>query len=258
MVSLTARIWSEAAGQGDDLVLIHGWGMNASVWDEVLPDLRQKFRVTVLDLPGHGRSSELPFEGLAEVSGQVLEVLPENAVLLGWSMGGLIALWLASHYPERYEHVLLVSSSPCFVRRSDWSTALEPGVFNAFGKGLEEDYPATLKRFLALQLKGADNARVLARSIGVGLEAHQPEKNALIRGLDLLKHEDLRGTLRQPGLNIAALLGGRDTLVPAGIEQALSDQFPMIDVEIVEGAGHMPFVTHGDVFRDWVSRKVNG
>jgi pimeloyl-[acyl-carrier protein] methyl ester esterase len=258
MVFMTARIWSETAGQGVDLVLIHGWGMNASVWDGVLPDLRQKFRVTVLDLPGHGRSSGLTFDGLAEISDRVQEVLPENAVLLGWSMGGLIALRLASHYPERYGQVLLVSSSPCFVRRSDWSIALDPGVFNAFGKGLEEDYPATLKRFLALQLKGADNARGLARSIGIGLEAHQPEKDALIRGLDLLNHVDLRDTLKLPGLRVSALLGGRDTLVPSGIGRALSDQFPMVDIETVEGAGHMPFITHGDAFRDWVSRKVNG
>ena len=46
----------KVAGNGPDLVLLHGWGMNADVWDETAEQLSQQFRVHSVDLPGHGRS----------------------------------------------------------------------------------------------------------------------------------------------------------------------------------------------------------
>ena len=46
----------KVAGQGPDLVLLHGWGMNADVWDELAPELARQFRVHCVDAPGHGLS----------------------------------------------------------------------------------------------------------------------------------------------------------------------------------------------------------
>ena len=254
---MTARIWSETAGQGDNLTLIHGWGMNASVWAELLPVLRQKYRVTVLDLPGHGRSEDATFSDLPSLSRQVLDVLPENTALLGWSLGGLVALWLASVEPERFGKTLLVSASPCFVQRPGWPVALQHGVFDAFSSGLEQDYMATLKRFLALQLKGAEDARNLARSLGTRLNEHPPQKQALVRGLEVLNTEDLRSQLYALGRRVSVLLGERDTLVPSQMARELTSVCPKIDIEILPGAGHMPFVTHPMQFQNWLARKIN-
>ena len=57
-------LWHETSGSGPDLVLVHGWGMNAGVWSLLLPALQERFRVTVLELPGHGAS---PFVGEADL-----------------------------------------------------------------------------------------------------------------------------------------------------------------------------------------------
>ena len=46
----------ELRGRGRDLVLLHGWGMNLRVWDELARTLARRFRVIAIDLPGHGRS----------------------------------------------------------------------------------------------------------------------------------------------------------------------------------------------------------
>ena len=62
-----------------DLVLLHGWGMSSLVWDEILPELLENFRVTVIDLPGFGRS---PIPGgeydLDYLSKHVLNVAPRK------------------------------------------------------------------------------------------------------------------------------------------------------------------------------------
>jgi len=254
---MAARIWSETAGQGDDLTLIHGWGMNASVWSVLLPELRQDYRVTVLDLPGHGNSAGASFSDLPSLSRQVLDVLPEKTVLLGWSLGGLVALWLASVEPERFGRVLLVSSSPCFVQRPGWPAALEHGVFDAFSSGLEQDYLATLKRFLALQLKGAEDAGSLVRSLGECLNERPPQKQALVQGLGVLNDEDQRSRLCALGRRASLLLGGRDTLVPSRMARELTSICPEVDIEILQDAGHMPFITHPAQFHDWLNRKID-
>jgi len=254
---MTARIWSETAGQGYDLTLIHGWGMNASVWSELLPVLRQDYRVTVLDLPGHGNSAGSSFSDLPSLSRQVLDVMPEKGILLGWSLGGLVALWLAGVEPERFRKALLVSSSPCFVQRPGWSAALEHGVFDAFSSGLEQDYMVTLKRFLALQLQGAEDARNLVRCLGERLNACPPQKQALVQGLGVLSDEDQRPRLCALGGRVSMLLGGRDTLVPSRMAAELASACPEVDIEILQDAGHMPFITHPIQFQDWLARKFH-
>ena len=80
-----------------DLVLLHGWGMSSLVWDEILPELLENFRVTVIDLPGFGRS---PIPGgeydLDYLSKHVLNVAPKEAVWMGWSLGAMVAMNIAA------------------------------------------------------------------------------------------------------------------------------------------------------------------
>ena len=102
------KLWSETTGTGVPLYLIHGWGMNASVWDPLLTTLNDDYQVTRVDLPGHG-NSPLPEKQLAlsDWSSALMEAAPENAIWLGWSLGGLLALHAAiedfdsKHAPTR-------------------------------------------------------------------------------------------------------------------------------------------------------------
>ena len=82
--------------QARDIVLIHGWGLHAIVFDDIVPALLERFRVTVVDLPGMGQSP-LPNDPytLDFLADQVAAVMPARAHLLGWSLGGLVALRLA-------------------------------------------------------------------------------------------------------------------------------------------------------------------
>jgi len=53
-------LYVEQRGQGPDLVLLHGWGLNLRVWDTLTDELASGFRVIAVDLPGHGRSDWNP------------------------------------------------------------------------------------------------------------------------------------------------------------------------------------------------------
>ena len=80
------KLYTETGGDGPDLVLIHGWGLHAGVWDEFAPLLEAGFRVTRIDLPGHGRSDWQGDGSLDEMVDALLAATPETAVWLGWWM----------------------------------------------------------------------------------------------------------------------------------------------------------------------------
>lgn len=83
------ELYWHTCGEGDrDLVLLHGWGLNAEVWRCILPRLSAQFRVHLVDLPGYGRSQGFGALTLAQMSDLVIRQAPEKAIWLGWSMGG--------------------------------------------------------------------------------------------------------------------------------------------------------------------------
>ena len=145
----------ERFGQGPDLVLLHGWGMNGAVWHGIVPALAARYRVHLVDLPGFGNS---PLAGEAEYSlpwlaEQVATILPEQCHLLGWSLGGLVASQLALNHPERLHSLITVASSPCFMARDEWP-GIAPKVLTGFNQMLAGDFKQTIERFLAIQAMG--------------------------------------------------------------------------------------------------------
>ena len=101
-------------GDGEPLVLVHGLGGSGGNWVEVLPELLERHRVLVVDLPGHAGSSALPRGSTVDdFAGAVANVLAaegvESALLAGHSFGGLVALRFAHTRPELVRGLLLVA-----------------------------------------------------------------------------------------------------------------------------------------------------
>ena len=111
---------AEVSGRGPrDLVLLHGWGMNLRVWDELAAALARSYRVIAIDLPGHGRSdwdeaAQTPAAQTFRVH-ETLAPLTTRYHLLGWSLGGQFALDLAAALPAGIERLVLVATTPRFL-----------------------------------------------------------------------------------------------------------------------------------------------
>jgi pimeloyl-ACP methyl ester carboxylesterase len=103
-------------GEGEPVVLVHGLGGAASNWVELLPGLLARYRVLVLDLPGHGGSGTLPRRaGMSDFADAVAAVLEHEdaapALVFGHSFGGQTALRLAHRRPELVRGLLLAAPS---------------------------------------------------------------------------------------------------------------------------------------------------
>ena len=97
------------SGQGEAIILLHGWGMSASVFDPLCELLSDQYEVITVDLPGYGQSEwceSLTFEDqVALISEQV-----PRGILLGWSMGGLYATEMVRQKPNRFSRLILMCS----------------------------------------------------------------------------------------------------------------------------------------------------
>jgi pimeloyl-ACP methyl ester carboxylesterase len=103
-------------GEGPTLVLVHGFGGAASNWDALLPHLDPGRRLIVPDLPGHGRSSPLPAVPSLGPFADRLALLVDRedawpAVVVGHSMGALVALRLARQRPEGVAALVLAAAA---------------------------------------------------------------------------------------------------------------------------------------------------
>jgi pimeloyl-[acyl-carrier protein] methyl ester esterase len=237
------KLYTQTAGDGPDLVLVHGWGLHGGVWDDFASLLEPVFRVIRVDLPGHGHSGWGGQATLDDWAGAVLDVAPPTAAWLGWSLGGLVASVAALRAPGRVTALAIVAGTPCFVRKPDWQSAMLPALLEAFATDLERDYSRTLNRFLALQVRGSEHSGDVLRALRNRLLAHgEPVTAALLAGLDILRDTDLRAAV--PGIRcpVQLLAGERDTLVPLAAARAATELYPDAGLRVIEGAGHAPFI----------------
>ena len=231
----------ESTGSGPDLVLLHGWGMNAAVWGDVAGALAQHFRLHCVDLPGHG-ASPAPCT-LDELADLLAAALPRRVAVCGWSFGGQVALNWALRKPDQVERLVLLATTPRFVRGAAWDCGIDAAVLDDFARGLAHDYHATLQRFTALQARGDTHPRVVLRRLREHLLARgEPDVAALDAGLQLLRETDMRDRLERIAQPALILHGERDTLVPLAAGEYLQRALPHAVIEVFAGAAHAPFI----------------
>ncbi|KAE8273378.1 pimeloyl-ACP methyl ester esterase BioH [Enterobacter sp. C6] len=238
-------LWWQTVGTGNcHLVLLHGWGLNAEIWHCICEELASHFTLHLVDLPGFGRSRGYGALSLDEMAQQVLDAAPQNAVWLGWSLGGLVASQVALSRPDRVQALVTVASSPCFSAQDAWP-GIKPEVLAGFQQQLSEDFQRTVERFLALQTMGTETARKDARTLKqTVLSLPMPEVEVLNGGLELLKTVDLREPLAALTLPHLRIYGYLDGIVPRKVAPLLDELWPNSESQIIAKAAHAPFISH--------------
>ncbi|MFY9718968.1 MAG: alpha/beta hydrolase [Candidatus Cybelea sp.] len=238
------------------VVLIHGFPLSASIWDEQ-DTLAADACVVRPDLRGAGNSSapEGPYlmESLAADVALVLDAIGiERASIVGHSMGGYVALAFARMFTERVAGLALVASrlradtpKEAQARREladrvERQTGIEPVI-----EGLPRLFaPSTLERRRSVVDRVYE---IAARTVPSGAAA-------ALRGMALRPtSEDIAEDLNVPMLMIA---GARDALVPLEEARAVVERFPRGRLVICEESGHLPMVEEAarvlTVLRDWL------
>lgn len=242
------KVFIETLGEGPDLVLLHGWAMHRGIWNIIRRQLAQNFRLHLVDLPGHGDSPTPWINGpdaLNNMSEMIIDSLPENSIICGWSLGGQIAMKLALDVPERINTLVLVSTTPSFIQHAGWKYAMEETTLKLFMKNLKKDYITTLNRFFTLQVSGdADTFSLLRQLRKNVLQKGVPDKNGLQIGMQILLTTNLRKSITRITQPTILLHGEYDVIVPPNAARWMHKNLKSSKLTMFPACGHIPFLSH--------------
>lgn len=238
---MTARAGVRVEGpQGaPTLVLLNSLGTSSEMWDPLVGPLAEQFRVVRINTRGHGDAPASPpgtALGIADLARDVLAVLDElqvsRAHLAGVSLGGMTALWLAVHHPERVGRLALVCTSALLGPATGWLD--RAATVRAGGMATVAD--PVISRWLTPALAARDPAlveRLQATFIRIDVESYAQCCEA-IAAMD--QTDDLH-RVSAPTLVVTA---SGDTAIPAEHGFALHEGIPGSRLVAVAGAGHIP------------------
>jgi pimeloyl-[acyl-carrier protein] methyl ester esterase len=249
------NLHQQTFGTGKSIVLVHGWAMHSGIWHDFAMQLAQYYQVTCIDLPGHGHSESLDTFTLEQVADALVDaVADEQSCWLGWSLGATIVMDIAKRYPERVNSLVLVAGNPHFTCTEQWP-GMKVELLEVFAKQLMLDAPATLLRFLSLQVAQLPDYKVLLKNLKIALLARaMPNLDTLQGGLKILKQADLRPALAITQMPILLLFGTRDTLVPIEVGEAMQALAPAIQLVVIDKAGHVPFLSHPQIVLETITQ----
>ena len=222
-----------AEGQGDPVVLLHGWGSSSQSLAPLCGALATTFRVLAVDLPGFGWSQPPPAAwGTQEYAGHILRLMQETgidrAALVGHSFGGRIAIALAAAEPRRVSRLALVASA---------------GVRPPLGAGyyLRVATAKLVKGVFSLPGWGATGRRIIAKWFArVGSRDYRTA-GAMRPTLVKVVNEDLTPLLPAIQAPTLILWGDQEQEVPRSAMETMAARIPRSRLVVFAGAGHFPF-----------------
>jgi len=225
-----------------DVVLLHGWGSGSGVWDNLAPRLAPRFRVHALPLPGYDAVSACAVSSLQATVDYVARAAPRRCGVVGWSLGGEVALAWARRMPLQVQRMALIATTPCFAGRPGWRCATAPAVLHEFGLAIAADRDGTLARFVAVQARGDSRAQQVA-GVLQPLYKNGPADEVLAAGLTLLSDTDLRRELARVMQPALVMHGARDCIVPPAAGRRLAQALPNARFMLLRTCAHAPFVS---------------
>lgn len=229
------------------IVLIHGWAMPSNIFDSLTKRLSHQFDFIVPKLPGDIGCAYQGEASLEDFANRVLAQVDTQAIWLGWSLGGLLAMQIALSRPKLVESIIMVTSNLKYVADKSWSHGIQSSVLSSFAHALQKDYDKTLSQFLSLQTMYTSNQRDLIKNLRL-MNLQTPDLDSLQAQLTLLQTVDLRQRAQKLSHHTLWIMGDKDRLVPPESALATSKIMPHSQVKIIKNAGHLPFWTHPQQF----------
>lgn len=235
-----ARLYYEVHGEGEPMVLIHGYPLNSGLFRDNVAALSAEYQVVTVDLRGFGNSETPNAEGSIETyASDTLAVMDElgleRAVVAGMSMGGMTALEMYSQAPERFSGLVLIDTT------ARPAGTAEAGLWNgSAAQAQEPDGLTTLGAyFLPDMLSTATRTEqpALAEYLGT-LVGEASVDGAVGGGVALAERPDARGTLANITVPTLILVGENDSLTPVEVHQEMQAGILNSQLVILPGAAH--------------------
>jgi pimeloyl-[acyl-carrier protein] methyl ester esterase len=233
-------------GRGEPLLMIHGWGVNSEIWVSLVDELKLFASVYVVDLPGMGGSSSISPYTLDNIAKEIKANVPiKRFNILGWSLGGQVAMSMAIRMPEFVERLILISTTPCFVEKKDWPYGVNKKFFSNFEMEAKQNLDNTLMKFFLIQTRDMGDSKNVMRSLKkTFIEIKDENKSGMHLALNVLKETDLRNEVKKIDKPTLIITGDKDKLTSLKASIWLYEKIKGATLKEIIGANHMPFISH--------------
>jgi len=241
------RINYECIGEGNPIVLLHGYLESHKVWGDFRAELARQFRVLAIDLPGFGASDEHKMvtymDGMADAIYAVLAAEEINqCFMVGHSMGGYATLAFTDKYADRLNGFCLFHSTPYsdteekrehrrreidLIDKGKKELIISYNIPNTFADVNLKKYEDEVNRIKEIALKTKDD--------GI--------KNAL-KGM--MQRPDRHYVLHDFNKPMLLIAGAKDNHISLQISKTIAENAPKLQLEVFENSGHMGFIEEKD------------
>lgn len=240
--------YEERGSGARGLVFLHGIGSTRHAFEDQLAHFAEDWRAVAWDMPGYGESPPLErmtFPGLAGALVRLLDHLGlDRAVIVGHSMGGMVAQELVARHGERVRALVLCATSPAFgTPGGDWQREFLKARLQPLDEGKT---PADIAPALVSAIVGDDpDPRAVGRAVAC-MASIVP--SAYRAALHCLVGFDRRAELARIGCPTLVLAGEKDRVAPPPVVERMARAIPGARYECLPGVGHLANLERPDLF----------
>lgn len=248
-----ATYWYEIHGDGEPLVMLHGFTGSSQTWQNFISNSRNNVKIITVDLPGHGKTKAPKIQSVEDACYDLHRLFSclklESLHLFGYSMGGRTALSYAMFYPGKIKSLILESASPGLVsqkERKERRAKDEKLAERIEQEGLERfvDFWENIPLFASQKsLPAHKRAAVRKERLAQSETGLAQSLRTMGTGIQPSWWEDLED-LKVRTLLLAGVLDTKFT----GINKSMHDRLRESELKIIENAGHAIHVEQPDIF----------
>lgn len=232
IMTIYGSVFYLSRGEGTPpIIAIHGAGGVGRYWGNQVASLGNVTQLVTFDLPGHGRSTGPTHTSIDEGAQRVTALMNvlgmQRAILMGHSMGGAIALWLALHQPDRVAGLVLVGTGG--------RLRVHPDIVN----GLRTDWEATTRLITEWHYAPATSPLIIDAGTA---DLRQTDPSIMLSDYEACNQFDIMdriGNIPAPALIV---VGEHDRLTPPKYAEFLAQQLPNAKLQVIPQAGHMVMI----------------
>lgn len=249
------RLAYDRTGSGPPVLLVHGWTANRTYWKRQVQALRDRCTVIAADLRGHGESSHPP-KGytigalVADLEQLVRALRVPKIAVVGWSMGGMVAIELARRLGERVSALGLVSTSAGGFLDAK-KPAIDPEGIAKTRAGLAEDPRAFLRGLAPHLFKAGPASPLVPWAAG---EMQKTAAHVATACYEALLAFDARPHLASLRVKTAVLHGEHDRLIPLAAARTLAKGIAGAELVVFPESGHAPPLEEPEAFNAALER----
>ena len=234
------------SGQGSPVILIHPFAQSAEIWGPITNDLSKNFQVIAMDCRGHGKSDKPhdPKQYGIEMVNDVVRLMDHlkisKAIVVGYSMGGSIAMKMLVEHPDRFQLAIIGGSLGFTREESEHDEVPQLGPDLLSGMPLSE---AMIKNAPAGWPKPSPEQRQMMKQMDSG-------QDPVALGAETVSHQGLWVTDQQlKAIKVPTLVmyGERDR---AGFYEKARGRFPNLLFRVITGAGHSSAIENPEFIRN--------